>query len=430
MGDDDVTDIGPIRATWASIEPSVDTVGDLARFAVGHQLRDVFLVVPWRQQGAAVRHAAEELGAEGVAVSAVATDPRWATDPRPFMQWIRRVRTAGGDSPGAAHGDGLPADEGGEGPADGTVFSGVHLDVEPWRLPVWDRDRARATRGLVELVRRARALAPGLPLSADLPHWLAAEPYWPPPEEEDDKGPAGATAPVVATATGRTAEPPSSAGGGLPGTDPRHGDLPSGQASGRPRIRPTDQRTERREPAASGSADQRVGGATVHRADGAAGPMSGQGEAAAGPVSQRGDAAVGATGWSALSREPGMPRMRIREPARVAASGRSRTSVFEAVLAQLDSVTILVPRTRAHGQGGILDVSAKARAACIQRGVPYMIGLETRPTTDPRRPRATFHDHGALALARESGRLREALGTDPLFLGVAVHDWAAWNALA
>lgn len=353
MGDEGVTDGGAVRATWASVGPQAPDAADLTRFALAHSLRDVFLVVPWDGGDAGASRAAALLRGEGMAVAAVGTDPRWAVDPRPLMQWIRRVslgdgEVAGPTPPSTAR---VPNRTGGG-------FSGVHLDVEPWRLPLWDRDRLRTTRGLVELVRHARRLVPDLPLSADLPHWLAAEPYWPDEEAVAQMGP----------------ELPTTTGG--PRSAPA-GPVPEGS----PRERPT-------------------------QVDPEASP-----------------------GWRPLSDEPGLPTLLSRGPHRVAGVRRSRRSVFESMVDHLDSVTIMVPRVRAHGQGGILDVSAKARAICQQHEVPYLIGLETRPTTDPRRPRASFHDQGAAALARESDRLREALGTDPLFLGVAVHDWQAWSAL-
>ncbi len=73
----------------------------------------------------------------------------------------------------------------------------------------------------------------------------------------------------------------------------------------------------------------------------------------------------------------------------------------------------------------------RAREACAEAGVPYLIGVETRPRSDPRHPRASFADSGsgAVALLRESDRVRDALARDPLFRGVAVHDWSAWQRL-
>ncbi|MGO3796913.1 MAG: hypothetical protein ACTJGR_07330, partial [Pauljensenia sp.] len=396
MGDDDVTVMGPVRATWASIGPAADDAGDLARFALAHSLRDVFLVVPW--YGSEASRASALLRGEGLAVAAVGADPRWATDPRPLMQWIRRVRLLGG---------------GGGGNAQGT-FSGVHLDVEPWRLPLWDRDRLRATRGLVILVRHARELVPDLPLSADLPHWLAGEPYWPPLEADGQEAPTrtsrGRGGTVTVGHAAEVGEPSSAPAAAAPSSERRRGGR-RGSNTPRPRIRevgaggavlpgadtPGDVplSVASVEGAAAGGAAAGGAAATM-----SAGPLvgTGAGTGACGDVrSARSVPDVG-TSWSALVDEPGLPAIRPRGPSGVAAPRRSRTSVFEAMLDDLDSVTILVPRTRAHGQGGILDVSAKARSACMQRGVSYMIGLETRPTSDPRRPRASFHDAGALAL--------------------------------
>lgn len=352
MGDDDVSS-SSLSATWAVLDDGTASAAGLTRFAATHGLTDVFLVAAGEDGEEALGRAGTDLHSEGLLVAAVAADPRWALDPRPLMRWLRRIRT------GASSHD----------------IDGVHLDIEPWRLGVWDLDRMRATRGLVELLRLARGAVPDLPLSADLPHWLAGEPYWPPPTALD---PASAELP---------APPPSGPPTG------------AGAPSSRGRIRTGD-----------------------------APPRGGHPRADAPPVG------MGVAGHlpPPLPHEPGMPGavgMRLVEPRGVAAARRSRRSVFDEALTHLDSVTILVPRTRTHGPGGILDASSRARGACALVGVPYLIGLEARPRELARSPRATFHDEGEAALLREADRLAEALADDPLFRGIAVHDWAAWSGL-
>lgn len=470
MGGEEVTWQGPIRTTWARIEPAADAA-DLSRFTARHALREVHLVVPWTGVRDGTARAAADLRAQGVVVSALGADPRWALDPRPYMEWIKVVRIAGhpggpapevgasggrGTSGGGAPGEGGSASGGrgtsgggmsGEGgsasggqgasgggvPGDGerdgaetaapdagtgeVVFSGVHLDVAPWRLPVWDVDRVRATRGLVELVRRAHELTPDLPLSADLPHWLAAETYW-----EDPAAPSSAAGPGSVPGVGAVAGVGAGPGrGGGPDSGPGAGAAPG--------------------PWTTADAVRTGGAGPAPGADiaGLAPTQGDMGGRLREPPSSRPrlrastDAPLSARAAAeerpgALPTEPGLPTGWARAGG-VSARRRARRSVFEAVLAHLDAVTIMVPRTRAHGQGGILDVSTSARAACAAAGVPYQIGLETRPTTDPRHPRASFHDAGAAALALEAERVAESLESDPLFRGIAVHDWAAWRTL-
>lgn len=357
MGDDGVTS-PPFSATWATIGAEADDAACFTRFASSRGLTQVFLVVPTSPTGSptagALHVAAPNLHSEGIRVAAVADRVHWALDPRPFMRWIRRVRGPAGETP---------------------EIDAVHLDVEPWRLRVWDRDRLRATRGLVELLRLARAAVPDLPLSADLPHWLAGEPYWPPPTGVDP----------TSAETPRPSHAPPATGAGAP--------------SSRGRIRLPDA------PAPTGGPRRGI-------------PASGQRDGAVLPP--------------ALPGEPGLPGgavARIVEPRFVAAPRRSQRSVFDEALRHLDAVTILVPRTRTHGPGGILDASARARGACALRGTPYLIGVEARPRGAAHVPRPTFHDEGATALLREADRLAEALADDALFRGVAVRDWEAWSGL-
>lgn len=354
MGDDGVTSPS-LRATWATIGDEADAAARLTRFASSRGLTQVFLVIPQTTRGrpgdargADTLHlAGAHLHSEGVHVAAVAAQAHWALDPRPFMRWIRRVRA--------------PAKRGSD-------VDAVHLDIEAWRLAVWDVDRVRATRGLIELLRLAREAVPDLPLSADLPHWLAGEPYWPPPTALD---PASAETP-------RPSQEAPPTGAGTP--------------SSRGRIRMAETATPRRE------------------------DMTAAAELLPPP----------------LPHEPGMPGragQRVGESRTVAAPRRSQRSVFDEALGFLDAVTILVPRTRTHGPGGILDASARARGACALSGTPYLIGVEARPREAARSPRATFHDEGETALLREADRLAEALAADGLFRGVAVHDWEAWVGL-
>ena len=396
MGDEDVTEDQAVRATWAHIEPAVDSAVDLTRFSAKRHLSEVFIAVPWSGVEVGTARAVIDLRSEGISVAALGTDARWALDPRPYMQWIRRVRTSTGAGQAAGVVGGHDTDPTQVDPSD-VIFTGIHLDVEPWRLPIWDIDRARATRGLIALIHHAHTLVPDLPLSADLPHWLCAEPYWETPESNDiagnalwypiddvdstqDEGHFESDQPVASAPSDQSPASPSSNFEPPPERDSPSQERPRIRASMRAAIRPTP---------------------------GALAPPP----------------------TLALPTEPGLPVTRMREPAHVAAARRSRRSVFEAALEALDSVTILVPRTRAHGQGGILEVSARARAACAAAGVAYLIGVETRPTTDPRKPRATFHDSGAIALTMEAERVHAALSSDSLFRGIAVHDWNAWRDL-
>lgn len=53
--------------------------------------------------------------------------------------------------------------------AKGGIYDGVHLDIEPHSTPQWKEDRLKLAQGYVELLKRAKAAADKLPLSAAVP---------------------------------------------------------------------------------------------------------------------------------------------------------------------------------------------------------------------------------------------------------------------
>ena len=102
-----------------------------------------------------VRRTIAALGAQGVEVEALGGEARWATTQRGDM--LDFVRSA------VAYQRSAPP---------GAALAGVHLDVEPYDLPSWQRGQASTAASLVGALAAARRTARGLPLTADIPFWF------------------------------------------------------------------------------------------------------------------------------------------------------------------------------------------------------------------------------------------------------------------
>ncbi|MCR8671593.1 hypothetical protein [Agrococcus sp. HG114] len=100
---------------------------------------------------------------------------------------------------------------------------------------------------------------------------------------------------------------------------------------------------------------------------------------------------------------------------------------FGDIVARADAVTLMAYRDRATD---ILASSAAARQAIGSARKPYRIGVETGAVHEPE-PTAsqTFADDGRAALEAELAAVAAQLAGDARFAGVAVHDFAGWQAL-
>lgn len=137
-------------AVWAWWWPGA---GRLAEEVAGYGFDRVYL---YAQGGfdAKVRKAIAALGARGIAVEALGGERRWATTQRAGMlRFVRSARRYERNAPPQAQ------------------LAGIHVDVEPYGLPAWDRDAGRVGRSLIKSLRAARRAAGVLPLAADIPFW-------------------------------------------------------------------------------------------------------------------------------------------------------------------------------------------------------------------------------------------------------------------
>lgn len=122
--------------------------------------------------------------------------------------------------------------------------------------------------------------------------------------------------------------------------------------------------------------------------------------------------------------------MEVDVAPRLATDWVGTTRVLDPVLGLADHVTVMAYRDHAEGANGILELSEPARAACVKHAVGYRIGVETQPASKAGGPGNTFAEEGRAVLEREAAVVSSHLTADPLFHGVAVHDWSHWRSLA
>lgn len=128
-------------------------------------------------------------------------------------------------------------------------------------------------------------------------------------------------------------------------------------------------------------------------------------------------------------REAGLP-LEVDVAPRLATDTAGTTRALDAVLGPADRVTVMAYRDHAQGADGILEFSRSARVACFQHAVGFRIGLETQPAEQAGGPGQTFAEEGRVALEREASVVSNHMTANPLYLGVAVHDWRHWRRLA
>ena len=71
-------------------------------------------------------------------------------------------------------------------------------------------------------------------------------------------------------------------------------------------------------------------------------------------------------------------------------------------------------------------MSAAGRRRRARSDGPNRIGVDTRPSPDAH---TTFADDGRRALEQQTAAVADLLHRDPLFAGIAVHDFAGWRRL-
>jgi len=141
-------DPNPARATWVWGRPDV---GGLTEFASGQGVADLFVGAPSDLGGSAdlawFVDLREQTRAAGIRLHALGAEPSWLRHPQHAVDWLRDVTETG-------------------------LFDGIHLDVEPWARPGWDKHQVRLSVRYLELLERV-ALASSLPVEVDIAFGLS-----------------------------------------------------------------------------------------------------------------------------------------------------------------------------------------------------------------------------------------------------------------
>jgi hypothetical protein len=137
------------RAMWVWDTSTPAATVDLAVSAGVDQL---FVAVPpnltTSSQLADIRTLSERARAAGIRVDALGGDPGWVDNPTWVVTyWLKPAKNAG-------------------------LFTGIHIDVEPYSTPAWTSDRPTVVSKYLTLLDKLKANAGTFPIEADIPFWF------------------------------------------------------------------------------------------------------------------------------------------------------------------------------------------------------------------------------------------------------------------
>lgn len=136
------------RAMWVWTQPAPQTLVDYAR---AHGVTDLFLSVPAHlpTSGAALSWATAVknlAGPAGIRLQALGGDVGWVDDPAAAVAWEKDALATG-------------------------LFTGAHVDLEPWQHPQWNTDQAGVLRRYLSTLSQLQD-ATTLPLEVDVSFWM------------------------------------------------------------------------------------------------------------------------------------------------------------------------------------------------------------------------------------------------------------------
>jgi hypothetical protein len=139
----------PPRAMWVWVWPDADSVVQLAQ---ARGVQQLFVGVPpdvtSSSQLVRLRDLVTRARAAGLRVDALGGDPGWVDNPMwAIDHWVTPTRATG-------------------------LFTGLHVDVEPWTTPAWTTRRSTTVRTYLALLDRFGAAGGGMPVEADIPFWF------------------------------------------------------------------------------------------------------------------------------------------------------------------------------------------------------------------------------------------------------------------
>jgi hypothetical protein len=137
------------RAMWVWDTSSPEATVD---FAVAHGIGQLYAAVPPRvgssPQLAQLRELSERGRAAGLRVDALGGDPGWIDNQAWVVDnWLRPALATG-------------------------LFTGVHVDIEPYSTAAWQSKRATVVKRWLSTLDTLRSAAGTTPLEADIPFWL------------------------------------------------------------------------------------------------------------------------------------------------------------------------------------------------------------------------------------------------------------------
>jgi hypothetical protein len=141
------------RAMWVWDTSDPQAVVDLA---VARGVGQLYASVPPRvgssSQLPQLRDLVQRATAAGVRVDALGGDPTWVDNQSWVVEnWLRPALAT-------------------------SLFTGVHVDIEPYALPAWQTKRATVVKKWLATLDALRAAAGTVPLEADIPFWLDTVP--------------------------------------------------------------------------------------------------------------------------------------------------------------------------------------------------------------------------------------------------------------
>lgn len=106
------------------------------------------------------------------------------------------------------------------------------------------------------------------------------------------------------------------------------------------------------------------------------------------------------------------------------------TPLDQAVMAELDAVTVMSYRNRVRGPDGMTTVGQHALRTATQAGIPCRLAAETMDYGPSKaQTKQTFHSRGKRAMRRVLRRVDRIAGESPSYNGVAIHYYGSWRAL-
>lgn len=112
----------------------------------------LFEIPSARLHAASTREVMRSAERQNVRIWALSGHPAWAADPRAARQWTRAVARIEG-------------------------LAGIVLDVEPYLLEGWEKNRRKTIKTYLRMLQAAKKGAGDLPVMAAVPFWFDHDPY-------------------------------------------------------------------------------------------------------------------------------------------------------------------------------------------------------------------------------------------------------------